>query len=450
MPNNDTTLKITTTSLPDATVDPGYKQTLVATGGVAPLKWSVSPPLPDSLKLDEATGTISGKPTAGQAKTQYTFKVTDSATPANSATAQLTLEIRVPTNDTTTPMGRPARFWLTVYLLAATAVAGCGVLSLWKTAQSPGPPPVEDCKKATGPLLSHVHPDRVDVGSPIPVLLIGCGFPAETQAKFNGVAHNDFTVIDPGHIRVGLTAADVAAVGFIVVTLSKKDNKGNETEYGHGVITVSAPIIGWHFLGVHLFQISQELQLLLLVLFSGALGSSVYATKSLADYRGAGKLYGSWYSFYFIQPLEGAGIALIFYFAVRGGFMAGTGADVKAVNPFGMCAIAALAGAFSDIAFSKLREVFETLFKPKDDRPGKIEAGTAATTTPVPTTTAGAAGTTTPPPTTTAGGAGQATTTTQPPVPTTTAAPPATTSAQPATTAGGTPAGTTPAPGTTT
>ena len=162
--------------------------------------------------------------------------------------------------------------------------------------------------------------------------------------KFNGAAHSDFTVIDPSHIRVGLTAADVAAAGFVVVTLSTKDKNGNETEYGHGVITISAPTIGWDFLGIHLFQISQELQLLLLVLFSGALGSSVYAMKSLADYRGAGKLYGCWYNFYFIQPLEGAGIALIFYFAVRGGFLAGTGADIKAVNPFGMCAIAALVG----------------------------------------------------------------------------------------------------------
>ena len=46
-----------------------------------------------------------------------------------------------------------------------------------------------------------------------------------------------------------------------------------------------------------------------------------------------------------------------------------------------MCAIAALAGAFSDMGFAKLREVFETLFKPKDDRPGKIEATKISTTT---------------------------------------------------------------------
>ena len=139
VPNNDTTL-IITTSLADATVGTEYKQTLAATGGVPPLKWSVSPSLPDPLKLDETTGIISGKPAAGQAKTQYTFKVIDSANPANSAAAQLTLKIGLPTNDTTTPMGRTARFWLTVYLLLATAIAGYGVLSLWKTERSARPP----------------------------------------------------------------------------------------------------------------------------------------------------------------------------------------------------------------------------------------------------------------------------------------------------------------------
>jgi hypothetical protein len=46
-----------------------------------------------------------------------------------------------------------------------------------------------------------------------------------------------------------------------------------------------------------------------------------------------------------------------------------------------MCAIAGLAGAFSDIAFMKLREVFQTMFKPQDDRGGKISPLKIVTTT---------------------------------------------------------------------
>jgi hypothetical protein len=45
---------------------------------------------------------------------------------------------------------------------------------------------------------------------------------------------------------------------------------------------------------------------------------------------------------------------------------------VKAENRFGLLAIAALAGAFSDLAFLKLREVFISLLKPTDTRGGKL------------------------------------------------------------------------------
>ena len=278
------------------------------------------------------------------------------------------------TTATTTPMSDTVRRWLTTYLLVATAVAAYGILSLWTPGQSPGQVPAKDCTGVTTPALSNIYPSRIDVGSAIPVLLIGCAFPTDTQVKFNGVIHGA-SVVDPSHIHIDLTTADVAVANIVKLTLSSQNK-----DYANGLIAIAPATISWRFFGVHFPQISLELQLLLLVLFSGALGSSVYAIKSLGDYEGAGKLYDSWTIFYFIQPFEGAGIAMIFYFAIRGGFLVGTGADVKAVNPFGICAIAALAGAFSDMAFAKLREVFETLFKPTDNRPGKIEAPKITTT----------------------------------------------------------------------
>lgn len=128
----------------------------------------------------------------------------------------------------------------------------------------------------------------------------------------------------------------------------------------------------WSVFGIHLAAIDKDAQMLLLVVLMGAFGSSVYALKSLADYKGEGKLMHSWLTFYFVQPVEGAGIAVLLYLVIRGGFLAGTGSDIKNANTFGMCAIAGLAGAFSDTAFAKLREVFDTLFKPTDTRGGKL------------------------------------------------------------------------------
>jgi hypothetical protein len=59
-----TPISITTTALPDATVGTPYQQTLQASGGAAPVQWSVTPSLPDPLALDKVTGIISGTPTA--------------------------------------------------------------------------------------------------------------------------------------------------------------------------------------------------------------------------------------------------------------------------------------------------------------------------------------------------------------------------------------------------
>jgi len=89
------TLAITTTMLPDGGATKPYSSTtLRAAGGIPPLTWFVTPPLPDALTLDPATGMISGTPKAASQKSTFTFAVTDSAKPAASAKADLTLEIK--------------------------------------------------------------------------------------------------------------------------------------------------------------------------------------------------------------------------------------------------------------------------------------------------------------------------------------------------------------------
>jgi len=74
--------KITTTTLPDGAVTQPYSVTLQTTGLTPPLKWTVTPALPDGLVLDAAAGTIKGTPKAALPKTTFKFTVTDSAAPA--------------------------------------------------------------------------------------------------------------------------------------------------------------------------------------------------------------------------------------------------------------------------------------------------------------------------------------------------------------------------------
>ena len=116
----------------------------------------------------------------------------------------------------------------------------------------------------------------------------------------------------------------------------------------------------------------REVQLLLLVLCAGALGSYLHAVQSLTDYIGNRQLTSSWFWFYLTRPFLGMALAIVFYAAIRGGFVAGSPADARSVNPFGVVAIAALVGMFADTATQKLKEIFNTLFKTTDVRLDKL------------------------------------------------------------------------------
>ena len=115
-----------------------------------------------------------------------------------------------------------------------------------------------------------------------------------------------------------------------------------------------------------------EERLLLLVIVAGALGSYIHAATSYSDYRGNRQFSHSWLLWYLLRPFVGVCLALIVYFAVRGGLLSmvlgGAEAnDATNINPFGIAAIAGLTGMFSKQAADKLAEVFSTLFKSGGD-----------------------------------------------------------------------------------
>lgn len=86
-------LQISTTTLPNATVDTSYSSQLDASGGKTPYAWSVSSSsLPHGISLNAATGMLSGKPsTAGTYKLSLTVK--DSSNPPVEISRSVPLEV---------------------------------------------------------------------------------------------------------------------------------------------------------------------------------------------------------------------------------------------------------------------------------------------------------------------------------------------------------------------
>jgi len=111
--------------------------------------------------------------------------------------------------------------------------------------------------------------------------------------------------------------------------------------------------------------------LLLLVALMGFLGNMVHVSTSFTTFVGNETFKRSWILWYCVKPFTAAGLAIIIYFIIRAGFLSyGTGAS--GVSLYGILSLSALAGLFTDSATLKLKEVFEVIFKPKDERKDKL------------------------------------------------------------------------------
>ena len=141
------------------------------------------------------------------------------------------------------------------------------------------------------------------------------------------------------------------------------------------------------FVGGFELEVSEDSRVILLVVAVGALGSFIHTATSFATFVGNQKMVWSWAWWYLLRPFIGLSLALIFYFAVRGGLLSAS-ADAGSISLFGIAAVSGLVGMFSKQATDKLEELFDTLFKTarRDPRRNKLEeddaSGRPADTTP--------------------------------------------------------------------
>jgi hypothetical protein len=137
-------------------------------------------------------------------------------------------------------------------------------------------------------------------------------------------------------------------------------------------------------------QPNEEVAVIVAVSMLGAIGGSVHALGSFATHIGKRDFDTAWIWWYLLRSPIGLALAVVVYFVFRAGLLnvpsaaaptaagavpvAGAAATiagatsppnlVDSLNIYGVGAIAALAGLSSDITTRKLKEVFETLFRP--------------------------------------------------------------------------------------
>jgi hypothetical protein len=92
-------VKITTLTIPDASLEEYYNQTIEVEGGIPPYSWDLAAgSLPDGITLEDQTGVISGLATRLDTA-HFTIRVTDSSTPSLTDIQHLTLVTRLGVDD---------------------------------------------------------------------------------------------------------------------------------------------------------------------------------------------------------------------------------------------------------------------------------------------------------------------------------------------------------------
>jgi len=111
---------------------------------------------------------------------------------------------------------------------------------------------------------------------------------------------------------------------------------------------------------------SPDVALIAMVLIVGGLGAFLGASRRFLTYATRDELTKRDEWSYLLRPLQGAVLALIVYFTLRGGYL---GQDGSApINPYGVATLAGLVGLFTRHAVEKLTAIFDTMFgRPQED-----------------------------------------------------------------------------------
>lgn len=239
--------------------------------------------------------------------------------------------------------------------------------------------------------ITSVKPDHGTANGGTEVDIVGTGFSEGLQVFFGDASAKSVTrksdnllvVTTPdsksGSVTIEVDSPDGQKVdstdGFVFdggTAASSKSTPTTQTETLASSKLVncrksSFPLFAWAC------SLDDGVRLLLIVIVVGTLGGLIHVVRSFWWYVGNRNLKASWLLMYFLLPINGGGLALLFYLISRGISSSQPAAIESSVG--GYAALSALVGMFSQQAIAKLKQIAESVFSPAEK--GKDQAVSA-------------------------------------------------------------------------
>jgi len=206
------------------------------------------------------------------------------------------------------------------------------------------------------------------------------GFFTEDLARMHPIVHRLLAVWF-------IAVAVLAIVTIVQIWPTETTPKNNQQRVGEGTTVSGDTLAKVDSARLTIAQaktaLSPDQKYLLVALLFGILGGTTHGLASLMDFRGQRRLFRSWALWYFALPFLGGMLAMIFYVALRAGLLTGAGDNAAGViSIYGIAAISAIVGLFTDRATNKLKEVIDTLLTTRVKRGDELTEGSTSSEPP--------------------------------------------------------------------
>jgi len=121
-------------------------------------------------------------------------------------------------------------------------------------------------------------------------------------------------------------------------------------------------------------EINVNTHMMLIVILGGALGAKLHGLAALSKHlqKNREKITENHILWYLMRPFSGAVMALVFYFAIKGGALTTTGVDM--LNPYGLVTMGIVVGLAEEKALTRIRTLIDAMFGQEGKKEEKEKA----------------------------------------------------------------------------